>query len=392
MATGRRADSGTAKRSRSSRPLWRGRCRSTPAVQRAVGAARLVHNGIAVCAEIPGSATPTGCRPMTAIITTGCTSPSFWLTIHPIGPTCWRCTRRSARPQPPASAARYADTAGAAAAVAIGDPDDRHQRRGHPPGLNTTVAGSMVGMTTEASNLRQEALRQLGNTPVTRTTRSRRSRGSGTTCPRSPGGTTAPGRFRAAGGPATTNRRTRAQNLAHFYDGLQSAHDGGPAHLTASGTLMARSPPGWPCRIRAITGSATRSSTAHPASRRSPRTSCSCSRGTSPPWRPRTTRFRASTTPSPWEPALVPGPGPRWRRGRDRDGGFRPEPGQQPELHPHGHRPRRVPDGHGGTVNLEGARGHSDYPRWGGNNLPRTTGYNIAAVVAGLPNDVVPQN
>ena len=54
--------------------------------------------------------------------------------------------------------------------------------------------------------------------------------------------------------------------------------------------------------------------------------------------------------------------------------------------------PAVVPDGLGGTMNLEGAHGHSDYPRWGSNNLPRTTGYNVAAVVAGLPNNVVPQN
>lgn len=29
--------------------------------------------------------------------------------------------------------------------------------------------------------------------------------------------------------------RTGAQNLANFYDGLQSAHEGGPGHLTAIG-------------------------------------------------------------------------------------------------------------------------------------------------------------
>src|SRR5579875_1987987 len=70
--------------------------------------------------------------------------------------------------------------------------------------------------------------------------------------------------------------------------------------------------------------------------------------------------------------------------------------GTNPATNPHfthlGTGPATVPDGHGGTLNLEGAHGHSDYPRQGSNNLPRTTGYNIAAVVAGLGANTIRNN
>ena len=42
--------------------------------------------------------------------------------------------------------------------------------------------------------------------------------------------------------------------------------------------------------------------------------------------------------------------------------------------------PASVPDGHGGTLNLGGAHGHSDYPRFPDGGGTRTTNFNIAAV------------
>lgn len=48
-----------------------------------------------------------------------------------------------------------------------------------------------------------------------------------------------------------------------------------------------------------------------------------------------------------------------------------------------------VSDGDGGELNLGGAQGHSEYPRFMDDGTPRTTNYNIAAVIAGL--DPVPQ-
>jgi hypothetical protein len=49
-----------------------------------------------------------------------------------------------------------------------------------------------------------------------------------------------------------------------------------------------------------------------------------------------------------------------------------------------------VPDGHGGTITLQDAHGHSDYPRFPDNGGTRTTNYNIAAVLAGLGDKAVP--
>ncbi|VBA45020.1 hypothetical protein LAUMK13_05319 [Mycobacterium innocens] len=49
----------------------------------------------------------------------------------------------------------------ARAAIAVGDPDMATHVSVTAPGLNTTVHGSIGGMTEEATNLRTEALRQL---------------------------------------------------------------------------------------------------------------------------------------------------------------------------------------------------------------------------------------
>ena len=74
-------------------------------------------------------------------------------------------------------------------------------------------------------------------------------------------------------------------------------------------------------------------------------------------------------------------------------GDFGPNPATNPNFIQLATGPAAVPDGLGGTLSLEGAHGHSDYPRQGGNGLPRTTGYNIAAVIAGLGNiNTIPHN
>lgn len=71
-------------------------------------------------------------------------------------------------------------------------------------------------------------------------------------------------------------------------------------------------------------------------------------------------------------------------------GHFGPNPATNPDFTRLATGPAAVPDGHGGPPDLDGAHGHSDYPRQGGNDLPRTTGYNIAAVVGGLSNRAIP--
>jgi hypothetical protein len=72
-------------------------------------------------------------------------------------------------------------------------------------------------------------------------------------------------------------------------------------------------------------------------------------------------------------------------------GQFGPNPATNPNFTHLATAPSVVPDGHGGTLNLEGAHGHSDYPRFPDGGGLRTTNYNIAAVLAGLGDQAVPQ-
>ena len=61
-------------------------------------------------------------------------------------------------------------------------------------------------------------------------------------------------------------------------------------------------------------------------------------------------------------------------------GAFGPNPATNPNFTHLATGEVTVPDGRV----LGAASGHSDYPRWdGANNQPYTTGYNIAAVIAG---------
>jgi hypothetical protein len=72
-------------------------------------------------------------------------------------------------------------------------------------------------------------------------------------------------------------------------------------------------------------------------------------------------------------------------------GDFGPNPATNPNFTHLATGPAVVPDGGGSSLSLEGAHGHSEYPRWSSDGLPRTTGYNIAAVIAGLPTTAIPQ-
>jgi hypothetical protein len=70
-------------------------------------------------------------------------------------------------------------------------------------------------------------------------------------------------------------------------------------------------------------------------------------------------------------------------------GQFGPDPATNPSFTQLETGPSIVPDGTGGTLDLGGAQGHSDYPRFGDNGVPRTSNCNIAAVIAGLEDNVV---
>jgi hypothetical protein len=70
-------------------------------------------------------------------------------------------------------------------------------------------------------------------------------------------------------------------------------------------------------------------------------------------------------------------------------GHFGPNPATNPNFTHLATGAATVPDGHGGTLNLGDAHGHSDYPRFPDGGGTRTTNYNIAAVLAGLGDQAV---
>ena len=74
-------------------------------------------------------------------------------------------------------------------------------------------------------------------------------------------------------------------------------------------------------------------------------------------------------------------------------GEFGPNPATNPNFVQMETGAATVFNGHGWPMALQEAHGHSDYPRQaqgpGGVEMTRTTGYNIAAVVAGLEERVI---
>ncbi len=285
-------------------------------------------------------------------------------------------------------------TAQVHAAVAIGDPDDADNVSVTTPGLNTTVAGGMVSMTSEANNLRQEALRQLRSTPGHENDTVATIAWIGYDAPQVPGwddtSVSAQGIWDVSHDALA---KTGAANLSNFYDGLQAAHEGGPSHLTAIGhsygsltTGLALQDPGnhgvsdaifyGSPGIEATTPGDLQLQPGHVYTMETP-----------------DDPIQGVYDAKAWLPAVVAGSPILGGVLIGSDAGdFGPNPATNPNFTHMGTGPAPVSDGHGGTMNLEAAHGHSDYPRWGSNNLPRTTGYNIAAVVAGLPTNVIPQN
>ena len=72
-------------------------------------------------------------------------------------------------------------------------------------------------------------------------------------------------------------------------------------------------------------------------------------------------------------------------------GQFGPNPATNPNFTHLETGPTSVFDGSGGTLTLGGASGHSEYPRFMDDGPPRTTNYNIAAIIAGLDDNAIRQ-
>ncbi|BBX99037.1 putative alpha/beta hydrolase [Mycobacterium lacus] len=280
----------------------------------------------------------------------------------------------------------------ARAAVAVGDPDTATHVSVTTPGLNTTVHGGIGNMTEEATNLRTEALRQLSFTPGHQHDTVAAIAWIGYDAPQIPGWDDI-GRSLVGGWDVSHDdvARAGAHDLARFYDGLGAAHQGAPAHLTAIGHSYGSLTTGLALQEPGNHGVSDALFYGSPGIEASTPRQLQLGPGhvyaMETPDDPIQWAYNSKTL----SHSLPSGLAQILGLGADATGtgDFGPNPATNPNFTRLGTGPAVVSDGHGGTLNLQGAHGHSDYPRQGSNNMPRTTGYNIAAIVAGLGDTAV---
>ncbi|MCV7258541.1 alpha/beta hydrolase [Mycobacterium shimoidei] len=265
------------------------------------------------------------------------------------------------------------------AAIAVGNPDTATHVSVTTPGLNTTVHGGINTMADEAAHARAEAGKQLdlagrGDESVATIA------WIGYDTPQVPGwdhlGASAAGVWDVSHDDLA---RAGAHDLARFYDGLAATHQGAPAHLTAIGhsygsltTGLALQEPGdhgvsdalfyGSPGIEASTPAQLHLQPGHVYAMEAP---------DDPIQKVYDVRAIAQGIPILGSYADA------------EFGNFGPNPATNPNFIHLATGPTTVPDGR----NLEGVSGphaHSQYPQQGENHQPRTSGYNIAAVIAGL--------
>ena len=304
------------------------------------------------------------------------------------------------------------------AAIAVGDPDTADHVSVTTPGLNTTVRGAIGSMTAEAASLQRETQRQLVAAGKPRDTAAAIA-WIGYDAPQIPGPDAKVGGLGVPlvpGLPLTFNpldvfrsevgawqvshdavARAGAVDLARFYDGITAARDGAPAHLTAIGHSYGSLTTGLALQVPGDHGVSDAIFYGSPGIEASTPAQLNLPAGhvftmetpddpidyvyTAPP----VLHTAATVTPMPFDDLLVSA------SDASGTGHFGPNPATNPNFTRLETGPMTMLDGHGGVaLHLDGASGHSDYPRPGttvmpdDTPLPRTTGYNIAAVVAGL--------
>jgi len=254
------------------------------------------------------------------------------------------------------------------AAVAVGNPDTAQHVSVTAGGLNTTVGGSLKSMVGEAESLQTTArseLKRYGRAGETVSTVA----WIGADLPQVDKGGIMD---RAAGGwqVATDDlAKAGAPSLARFYGGLGAAHDGAKPQITAVGHSYGS----------LMTGLALQQPGSHPVTDLVVYGSPGLDTGHAPS-----------------ETALDElhvGPGHAFQMTAHGDpvanlNQFGPSPGYTPGFTDMGTDATTTPDG----VPRDGATGHSEYARTGDNGELRTSGYNTAVVVAGLPDKVVHGN
>ncbi|OBF94093.1 hypothetical protein A5773_16770 [Mycobacterium sp. 852014-52450_SCH5900713] len=288
----------------------------------------------------------------------------------------------------------------ARAAIAVGDPDAATHVSVTAPGLNTTVHGAIGGMVSEATDARKEALRQLSLTPGHEHDTVSAIAWIGYDPPQVPGFDDI-GKSLAGGWDVSHDAvaRAGAHDLAGFYDGIQAAHHGGPADLTAIGhsygsltTGLALQEPGDHGVSRALFyGSPGIEASTPQQLHLQPGHVFTMETPDDPiQWTydgPAIAHDVAPFLPPPFRDLATSVLGAADASGA---GHFGPNPATNPNFTHLATGPATVSDGHGGTLTLQDAHGHSDYPRFPDGGGLRTTNYNIAAVLAGLGDKAVP--
>jgi hypothetical protein len=276
----------------------------------------------------------------------------------------------------------------ARAAIAVGDPDSAEHVSVTTPGLNTTVRGTLGEMADQAERTRSEALSQLvaagrGNEGVAAIA------WIGYDPPQIPGPDN-PGASLQGGWEVSHDAvaKAGAADLSRLYDGINAAHQG-PLDLTAIGhsygsltTGLALQEPGEHGVDKALFyGSpGIAASTPQQLGLQSGQVFAMQTPDDliqmvydAPP----IAHTVAPLLPQPFkalaESVLI-------SADLSGAGQFGPNPATNPNFIPLETGPTLTPDGR----MLGGASGHSDYPRWDPtHNQLYTTGYNIAAVIAG---------
>ncbi|MBB3750409.1 hypothetical protein FHT44_002870 [Mycolicibacterium sp. BK634] len=280
------------------------------------------------------------------------------------------------------------------AAIAVGNPDDATHVSVTTPGLNTTVRGAIGGMTDEAMHVRQEALNQLDLAGRNGETVSAIA-WIGYDPPQVPGtdeiGASLSGAYEVSHDDVA---KAGALDLSRFYDGITAAHHG-PLDLTAIGhsygsltTGLALQEPGNHGVDNAIFyGSPGIEATTPQELGLQPGHVFTMETPDDPIQKvydvPPILHYAAPFLPAPYdrmaENLLL-------QADLSGTGNFGPNPATNPNFTHMETGATVVPDGR----SLSAASGHSDYPRWDApNNQLYTTGYNIAAVIAGT--EPIPQ-
>lgn len=274
----------------------------------------------------------------------------------------------------------------ARAAIAVGDPDSADHVSVTTPGLNTTVHGGIEGMADEATHVRKEALNQLALAGKPGETVAAIA-WIGYDPPQVPGtddiGASLKGGWEVSHDDVA---KAGAQDLARFYDGINAAHHG-PLDLTAIGHSYGSLTTGLALQVPGDHGVDNALFYGSPGIEASTPAQLGLQPGhvftMETPDDPIQNVYDVppvARAVAPFLPFGLDAVATTVLGGLDASGAgqFGPNPATNPNFTHLSTAEAVVPDGR----LLAGASGHSDYPRWNGDQ-PYTTGYNIAAVIAG---------